>query len=138
MLFESQLPLSDAASAAASATATAAAAAAAGPPDVGIHNVIRSCIGTCDSDNRKELYTNILLTGGSSIMSGLPDRLHRELGYVLPQKFKLVSVAAKDERRYGAWVGGSILASLGSFHQMWISKQEYEEHGSAIVHRKCP
>jgi hypothetical protein len=34
--------------------------------------------------------------------------------------------------------GGSILASLGSFQQMWMSKQEYEEHGAGLVHRKCP
>ncbi len=35
-------------------------------------------------------------------------------------------------------IGGSILASLGSFQQMWMSKAEYEEHGSSLVHRKCP
>jgi actin-related protein len=34
--------------------------------------------------------------------------------------------------------GGSILASLGSFQQMWMSKQEYDEHGPGLVHRKCP
>ena len=42
------------------------------------------------------------------------------------------------ERKFSTWIGGSILASLGSFQQMWMSKQEYEEHGVAIVHRKCP
>ena len=42
------------------------------------------------------------------------------------------------ERKFTTWIGGSILASLGSFQQMWMSKQEYEEHGVAIVHRKCP
>ena len=42
------------------------------------------------------------------------------------------------ERKFSTWIGGSILASLGSFQQMWMSKQEDEEHGVAIVHRKCP
>ena len=39
--------------------------------------------------------------------------------------------------RYSVWIGGSILASLSTFQQMWISKQEYDESGPAIVHRKC-
>jgi hypothetical protein len=30
------------------------------------------------------------------------------------------------ERRYGGWLGGSILASLGTFHQLWISKEEWQ------------
>jgi hypothetical protein len=33
-------------------------------------------------------------------------------------------------------VGGSILSSLSTFQQMWISKQEYDESGPSIVHRK--
>merc|ERR1719410_276569 len=41
------------------------------------------------------------------------------------------------ERKYSVWIGGSILASLSTFQQMWISKQEYDECGPAIVHRKC-
>ena len=36
------------------------------------------------------------------------------------------------------FTGGSILASLGSFQQMWMSRQEYEEHGPGLIHRKAP
>ena len=42
------------------------------------------------------------------------------------------------EQRYAAWIGGSILSSLGTFHQLWISKHEYAEHGAAIVSKRCP
>jgi actin-related protein len=28
------------------------------------------------------------------------------------------------------WIGGSILASLSTFQQMWISKEEYNESGN--------
>ena len=35
-------------------------------------------------------------------------------------------------------IGGSILASLGSFQQMWMSAQEFEEHGPSLIHRKSP
>lgn len=33
------------------------------------------------------------------------------------------------ERQYSAWIGGSILASLGTFHQLWISRAEYQVSG---------
>lgn len=48
-----------------------------------------------------------------------------------------VKVVAPPERKYSVWIGGSILASLATFQQMWISKQEYDESGPSIVHRKC-
>ena len=53
-------------------------------------------------------------------------------------RLKLISAQGSSERRFGAWIGGSILGSLGSFQQMWISKQEYEEGGRSQVDRKCP
>ena len=46
-------------------------------------------------------------------------------------------IIAPPERKYSVWIGGSILASLSTFQQMWISKQEYDESGPSIVHRKC-
>jgi actin-related protein len=42
-----------------------------------------------------------------------------------------------QERKYSVWIGGSILASLSTFQQMWIAKSEYDESGPSIVHRKC-
>lgn len=46
--------------------------------------------------------------------------------------------ATSQERRYGPWIGGSILASLSTFQQLWLTKQEYKEHGAAYIDRKCP
>ena len=48
-----------------------------------------------------------------------------------------VKIVAPPDRKYSAWVGGSLLASLSSFQQMWITKSEYDESGPSIVHRKC-
>ena len=48
-----------------------------------------------------------------------------------------IKIVAPPERKYSVWIGGSILASLSTFQQMWISKQEYDESGPSIVHRKC-
>ena len=68
-------------------------------------------------------------------LQGFNDRLNRDLGIKTPStmRFKLIAANGPQERRYGSWIGGSILASLGSFQQMWVSKQEYEEGGRAQV-----
>lgn len=67
---------------------------------------------------------------------GLSDRLQHELTKMAPSSMK-VRVVAPPERKYSVWIGGSILASLSTFQQMWITKQEYDESGPSIVHRKC-
>merc|ERR1711962_1481765 len=83
---------------------------------------------------------NVVVTGGNTLLQGFNDRLNRDLGIKTPStmRFKLIAANGPQERRYGSWIGGSILASLGSFQQMWVSKQEYEEGGRAQVDRKCP
>jgi len=53
-------------------------------------------------------------------------------------KVKVVASSNTIERRFSSWIGGSILASLGSFHQMWVSKHEFEETGRAVIEQKCP
>ena len=111
---------------------------------------------TTETELRKELFQNIVLTGGSSCFENMPTRIEREVvtrlsGMPLsgsgnngasggfPNSLRVKVVAAhQQERRVGAFLGGSILASLGSFHEMWMSKAEYAEHGAALIHKKCP
>jgi len=102
--------------------------------------MISSSVDTCDGDIRKELYQAIILTGGNTLYPGLSTRLQKELTKLIPPAFKikLLQSTSKSERKFGVWTGGSILGSLGSFHQMWFSKQEYEEHGASLLQRKCP
>ena len=87
-----------------------------------------------DVDLRKELSSNIILTGGSSLFPTLDKRLSIELGKILPSSYKYKVIASKNsvENRYSAWIGGSILSSLGSFQQLWLSKKEYEECGAVL------
>jgi len=103
---------------------------------VGIHETTFNSIKICDVDIRKDLYGNIVLSGGTTMYSGLPERMQKEITNLAPSTIK-VKVVAPPERKYSVWIGGSILASLSTFQQMWISKQEYDESGPAIVHRKC-
>ncbi|KAJ7209089.1 hypothetical protein C8J57DRAFT_1257659 [Mycena rebaudengoi] len=66
--------------------------------------------------------------------SRIADRMQKELTSLAPasMKFKIV---APPERKYSVWIGGSILASLSTFQNLWCSKQEYDESGPGIVHR---
>ena len=90
----------------------------------------------CDVDIRKDLYANIVLSGGSTMFPGIGERMTKELTALAPSTMK-IKVVAPPERKYSVWIGGSILSSLSTFQSMWISKAEYDESGPAIVHRKC-
>jgi actin beta/gamma 1 len=102
----------------------------------GVHDTMFQTIMKCDVDIRKDLYANIVLSGGSTMYDGIAERLTKEIVALAPQTMK-IKVVAPPERKYSVWIGGSILASLSTFQQMWISKQEYDESGPSIVHRKC-
>ncbi|KAH8071881.1 hypothetical protein JL720_11384 [Aureococcus anophagefferens] len=90
----------------------------------------------CDVDIRKDLYCNIVLSGGTTMFPGVGERMTKELTALAPSTMK-IKVVAPPERKYSVWIGGSILSSLSTFQSMWISKAEYDESGPAIVHRKC-
>ena len=80
-------------------------------------------------------------SGGTSLLPGLTERLHSRLNELVPQmsmKVKLISPPTPQERRFSVWIGGSILASLGSFQQLWLSKAEWDEQGPAGLHRRMP
>eukprot|EP00977_Amphora_coffeiformis_P030407 scaffold46777_cov252-Amphora_coffeaeformis.AAC.1 len=89
----------------------------------------------CDVDIRKDLYANIVLSGGTTMFPGISERMSKEITALAPASIK-VKIVAPPERKYSVWIGGSILASLSTFQSMWISKEEYDESGPSIVHRK--
>jgi actin beta/gamma 1 len=102
----------------------------------GIHDCTFQTIMKCDVDIRKDLYQNIVMSGGTTMFQGIGDRMTKELTALAPSTMK-IKVVAPPERKYSVWIGGSILSSLSTFQQMWISKNEYDESGPSIVHRKC-
>merc|ERR550539_347206 len=84
----------------------------------------------------EDLYANTVMSGGTTMYPGIADRMQKEITALAPSTIK-IKIIAPPERKYSVWIGGSILASLSTFQQMWISKQEYDECGPSIVHRKC-
>lgn len=107
-----------------------------GSEGVGIHETTYNSIMKCDVDIRKDLYANIVLSGGTTMFPGIADRMTKEITALAPSSMK-IKVVAPPERKYSVWIGGSILSSLSTFQQMWINKSEYDESGPSIVHRKC-
>jgi len=102
----------------------------------GIHDTVFQSIMKCDVDLRRDLYSNIVLSGGTTMFPGIGERMTKELMALAPSTMK-IKVVVPPERKYSVWIGGSILSSLSTFQQMWISKGEYDESGPTIVHRKC-
>ncbi|KAJ2676702.1 hypothetical protein GGI25_003454 [Coemansia spiralis] len=86
----------------------------------GIHETTYNSIMKCDLDIRKDLYSNIVLSGGTTMYPGISDRMQKEVTSLAPSTMK-IKIVAPPERKYS----------------MWVSKQEYDESGPSIVHRKC-
>eukprot|EP00172_Hildenbrandia_rubra_P001539 Plantae.Rhodophyta-Hildenbrandia_rubra.ctg21027.p2 GENE.Plantae.Rhodophyta-Hildenbrandia_rubra.ctg21027~~Plantae.Rhodophyta-Hildenbrandia_rubra.ctg21027.p2 ORF type:complete len:296 (-),score=40.09 Plantae.Rhodophyta-Hildenbrandia_rubra.ctg21027:1993-2754(-) len=102
----------------------------------GIHRTTYNSIMKTDIDIRKDLYANMVMSGGTTMFAGIASRLQKELETLAPSSVKIKTVAP-PERQFSVWIGGSILSSLSTFQQMWVSKGEYDEMGPSIVHRKC-
>jgi len=107
-----------------------------GRESAGIHRLTYDSIMKCDVDIRRDLYQNTVLSGGSTMFPNIDVRLNKEITALAPASIK-VKVVAPPERKYSVWIGGSILSSLSTFQEMWVSKDEYDESGPSIVHRKC-
>jgi len=102
----------------------------------GIHKLTFSSIMKCDVDIRKDLYGNIVMSGGTTMYNHIPERVQQEVKALAPDSMT-IKIIAPPERKYSVWIGGSILSSLSTFEEMWIKKEEYDEAGPSIVHRKC-
>jgi actin-related protein 4 len=103
-----------------------------------ITEMVKASVNAVDMDLRSQLLQNIVVTGGTTLLNGFVDRLQNELVAIYPSaRIKIQAAGLTSERRFGSWIGGSILGSLGTFHQMWISSKEYAEFGANVVEKRC-
>lgn len=89
--------------------------------------------------NIKALMSNIIITGGTSLMQGFVNRIEYELAQYYPTYGLRFTIAQNaTERKSTTWTGASILASLGNFgqEQSWITKQEYDEYGADLAEKR--
>ena len=75
--------------------------------------MIYDAVTKCDVDIRRELYNNVIVTGGNTLLPGFHERLANELPEVAPQqmpyKVKLTSTPNTTERKFSVWIGGLLL-----------------------------
>ncbi|KAH3668274.1 hypothetical protein OGAPHI_002028 [Ogataea philodendri] len=105
---------------------------------IGLIKLVQTVLDRLDIDLKPQLANNIVLVGSTSLVPGLNAKLHSELSLMNPSlKIRIHAAGNTIERRYSSWVGGSILSSLGTFHQLWVTKAEYETVGAEklIVNR---
>lgn len=112
-----------------------------GVSNLPLHQLIHESLSAVgDADLRKELCGNIVLVGGSSILPNMEQRLSYEVSGLISSNYKCKIVASKFsvERSHAAWIGASVLTSLGSFQQLWLSRKEYEEFGASLATQRFP
>jgi len=102
----------------------------------GLHELVHTTAMNCDQDVRRDLFGNIIMAGGTTMFPLMKERLQEDVQKKVAESVK-VKVTAPPERRVSAWIGGSILSSLDQFQAMWITREEYAEHGANIVNRNC-
>jgi actin-related protein len=138
LLFAETLPFADESSSSSSSSTTDFLPTFSTAP---LHKLVQeSLLAVADVDVRKDLAGSICLTGGTSLLPHVETRLSQELSNMLPAfvKPKVVASRFSVERSCASWIGGSILTSLGSFQQLWLSRAEYEEYGAVLAIQRFP
>lgn len=102
----------------------------------GVHEMVHIAIKKCEVDVRRAMWDNVVLAGGNTMFKGYQDRLLKEMACLAPSTVMLHVVAA-PERRISVWIGGSILGSLSSMNDKWITAADYDEWGPSVVDTKC-
>jgi len=99
-----------------------------------LDDIIVQTISDCEVDLRRDFYSNIVLSGGSTMFPGFKQRLTREIKEQIPDSVD-VRIISPPERMYSVWIGGSILSSLKSMSKMWVTRRDFKEMGPEVIHR---
>lgn len=111
----------------------------------GVQDLIKKTIERCEMDIRKDLWSSIVLSGGSTMFKNFPQRLEAECNRVKPGEAIDVKIIAVPERQISVFIGAALLTGLSTFDDMWIPKDSdpaydiygYDEVGPSIVHQFC-
>jgi actin len=101
-----------------------------------LQQIIYDCVNNIDIHLRKDIVSNIILGGGNTMIKGFTERLRSELKNIFKKDDETIKINAQAERLYSAWIGASVVCSIGNFQHMWLSKNDFEEVGHNIVYKK--
>uniref|UniRef100_A0A6T9PHI6 Actin-related protein 6 n=1 Tax=Haptolina ericina TaxID=156174 RepID=A0A6T9PHI6_9EUKA len=106
------------------------------PSDIGIDQagvgeVLVQAAEATLPDLREVLYSNIVLTGGSTLFPHFEERLRAELRELAPADYS-ISISRASDPLLAAWKGGSLFASADSYESHVVTKAEYDEHGHSL------
>lgn len=99
----------------------------------GLQKMVQQTAEAVAMDLVKPLYANVLLSGGTTMLTGIVHRLEEELKAIVPPTVT-VNVKAPPQRHIAVWAGGSVLAMAKSFNFHWVSREEYDEYGCELAH----
>ncbi|XP_075047816.1 actin-5-like [Mixophyes fleayi] len=102
----------------------------------GIHELLFKSIMKCPIDIRRNLYSSIVLSGGSTLFPGLDERISTEMKHLVPNGVPIKLISPPD-REYSVWIGASIISCLSAFRDLWVTSSDYEDFGPSAVHQKC-
>ncbi|CEM08068.1 unnamed protein product [Vitrella brassicaformis CCMP3155] len=101
--------------------------------DRSLPKITQMGLNACDLDFRLDLVRNLVLAGGTSMIPGLSERIRNEMQMLVPPDLhRQMEVILDSQRKYSAWIGGSMFASLSTFEHFLITKQDYEEGKSSL------
>lgn len=97
------------------------------------HRMVLDTVKKVPIDHVRAMYANVVLSGGTTLIKGFKNRLLAELKAKLPSNVEIV-IKEPLNRHLSAWVGASVLASAKTFNFYWVSREEYDKYGTALVH----
>ncbi|XP_069636632.1 actin-1-like isoform X2 [Haliaeetus albicilla] len=105
-------------------------------PGPGVGRMVLQSVAKCREHIQPDMLRNVLLSGGSTLFRGFKERLLKELQTGIPSTTP-VKIISPQDRMHSVWIGASILASLRTFRNMWVTREDYDEVGPTVLQRKC-
>ncbi|XP_069636634.1 actin-1-like isoform X4 [Haliaeetus albicilla] len=102
----------------------------------GVGRMVLQSVAKCREHIQPDMLRNVLLSGGSTLFRGFKERLLKELQTGIPSTTP-VKIISPQDRMHSVWIGASILASLRTFRNMWVTREDYDEVGPTVLQRKC-
>ncbi|OLP87699.1 actin [Symbiodinium microadriaticum] len=104
----------------------------------GVSGMVWDSISRCELDVRKNLLSNVVLSGGCTMFPGFSERLSKELRALAPVAAQCdIRVLKSRDQISAVWTGGQVFASLREMQEeLWMSIDDYDEYGASLMHEK--